>query len=150
MTPPELPSLNDIHLALKRERDKNTCFNPGMVDPESVDIAYAPPYVCITHMQEVWHEGKMTNPGDECVAMMFLWDRTVWSLSEAAEIAQKGDGKVYVQQDVVHLGALLENPSRPRTSLVPDWTSHADEGFAIEVWPNFTGKDKYTKENSDE
>jgi len=128
-------------VALAQLRSAGTCFNPSMVDPKGRDYTYTPPYICVTHMAEVWHEGKMTNPACESVSMQFPWDHTEWSLYEAVEAARKGGGKVYVQQDVIELGCLPEESD----SRVPDWTRWADEGFAVEVWPNFTGKDKYAK-----
>ncbi len=142
---PEIPSLNDIHLALLRLRQAGTCFNPSAVNPLREDYAYAPPVLCITQTVEVWHEGKMTNPASESVAASYIWDHSEWALYEAIEMAQRGDGKVYVEQDVVQLGA----DPRESTHLIPLWTRHADEGFSIEVWPCFTGEDKHSEKRNE-
>jgi hypothetical protein len=137
---PEIPSLQDINIALARLRAAGTAMNLQGVNKDK-HLAYAPPVVCVTQMVEVWHEGKMTNPACESVAMQFTWDHSDWAIYEAIETARKGEGKVYIEQDILLIGT-LDGKDDPRT---PDWTAHADEGFSMEVWPNFDGTNKHDK-----
>jgi hypothetical protein len=139
---PMIPSLQDINIALARLRAAGTAMNLKDVKTDS-NFAYSPPVICVTQMVEVWHEGKMTNPACESVAMRFPWDHSDWAVYEAIEAARKGGGWVYIEQDIVSLGT-LDGQDDPRT---PDWTCHADEGFSMEVWPNFDGTDKHDKED---
>jgi hypothetical protein len=53
------------------------------------------------------------------------WDHTAHSLEEAAEIAQRFGGLVFVEQD-------LYTPTFPTPE--EGWF---DEGFSVEVWPRF-------------
>jgi hypothetical protein len=141
---PVIPSLQDINLAMTRLREAGTAMNLRDVSTNS-DLGYAPPEITVTQMVEVWHEGRMTNPGCESVAMQFVWDHSDWAIYEAIEVAKKGDGKVYIEQNVVQLGAMPNQGD----SRVPQWTEWVDEGFSMEVWPAFDGTNKHDKEKSD-
>ncbi|MAH47430.1 hypothetical protein CMI37_16520 [Candidatus Pacearchaeota archaeon] len=134
---PEIPSLNDINIALVRLRREGACLNPKSVNPLSEDRAYAPPRVCVTHQARVCRADGSFGSWHEAVAMEFPWDHTEWSIYEAIEVARRGEGRVYIEQDVVELGWGPEKDPR-----VPDWTRWVDQGFSVEVWPEFTGKDK--------
>ena len=138
----DLPSVETICRALAAEREKGTLTNPHIfsMDNGVQSLAYSPPGITVTVMMEVWHEGRMTNSSDECVAMKYPWDHTLWSLQEAVEAARKGGGKVYIEQDVVYTGT-LEGKEDQGT---PEWTKWVDEGFEFEIWPNWTGRHKYT------
>ena len=138
---PEIPSLQDINIALARLRAAGTAMNLKDVKTDS-NFAYSPPEITVTQMVEVWHEGKMTNPACESVAMQLTWDHSDWAIYEAIEVAQQGEGKVYIEQGIVSIGTLdaQDDPSTPA------WTAHADEGFSMEVWPNFDGTNKHDKD----
>lgn len=138
---PVIPNLQDINLALARLRAAGTAANLNHMKTDS-NLAYSPPVICVTQMVEVRHGGKVTNPACESVAMQLTWDHSDWALYEAIEVAQQGDGKVYIEQDIVSLGN-LDGQDDHRT---PDWTAHADEGFSVEVWPNFDGTNKHDKD----
>ena len=136
-----IPSIQDIHIALARLRSRGVCFNPSMCNVLGDDtLAYAPPNLTVTHTVAVVHRGKVTNPSSESVVMQLPWDRTDWSIYEAIEAARKGNGKVYIEQDVIELGGGDPRKKDPR---VPEWTRWVDQGFSVEVWPDFVGDCKY-------
>ena len=69
------------------------------------DIKYfGPAYIRVTHMVEVWSKGECVNTGDEAVLTTLRWDHTEWSLQEAVDMAKRGEGKVYVGQEVYDVG----------------------------------------------
>jgi len=130
--PGETPEVEVICTAMARERAKGTRMNPHH-KMEDDGLFYASPKVMVTFVAEVWHDGEMTNPADECVLMEYAWDHTPWSLLEAVAEAKRGGGKVYVEQDVA---------APANTGLDMVWV---DEGFSFEVWPKWTGQNRHKR-----
>lgn len=118
-----IPSFEVICLRMQKERE--------------TDIRYfGPAYIKVTHMVEVWSKGVCVNKGDEAVLTTLRWDHTDWSLLEAMDMAKRGEGKVYVGQDVYEVGD-SEEEGNP---LDPPGMFWVDEGFELEVWPIWTGE----------
>ncbi len=140
---PLIPSLQDINIALARLRDAGTAMNLKNMKTDN-NLAYSPPVICVTHLVQVRHNGRITNNACESVAMQYRWDHSDWAIYEAIEVARRGEGKVYIEQDIVSLGTLDGEDDRR----VPDWTAHADEGFSMEVWPAFDGTNKHDKDRT--
>lgn len=119
-----IPCVEVICLRMQKERESE------------VDIKFfGPAYIKVTHMVEVWSQGKCVNKGDEAVLTTLRWDHTDWSLLEAADMSKRGEGKVYVGQEVYDVGE--DEDEQP---LDPPGMFWVGEGFELEVWPNWTGE----------
>ena len=115
--------VSEIIQRMQDYREKGATMNTYFDVLGDKSLYYGRAMVSTTYFAEVYHEGKLTKPRDECVLSEFPWDHTEASLWEAAEAADKLGGKVYVFQDVFHLGS-----------------GRVDSGFQMEVWPTWTGK----------
>ena len=116
--------------------DRGEVLNSHLISLRDPDLFYGPPYITVTHTVAVMHEGKVTNPADECVIYELSWDHTYYSLLEAADAARRGGGCVYVSLRVLasDWGVSEGRPGQPaRTRVI-------DEGPSFKVWPEFTGK----------
>ena len=141
---PLIPSLQDINIALARLRDAGTAMNLKNMKTDN-NLAYSPPVICVTHLVQVRHNGRITNNACESVAMQYRWDHSDWAIYEAIEVARKGEGRVYIEQDIVTVG---QNPREATGQHIPLWSHYADEGFSMEVWPTFDGTNKYDKDRN--
>ena len=121
------PSVEDICQRMQKERET-----------ESDIRFFGPAYIKVTHMVEIWHNGKVVDKVyDEVVLTVLRWDHTGWSIQEAVDMAKRGEGKVYVGQDVYDCGETEEEDSDP---LDPPGMFWINEGYELEVWPTWTGE----------
>ena len=129
----KLPTVEEICLALEAERATGAVTNPHIFDATEREFVYSPPRVSVTRMEEVWHQGEITNPGSECVSVGYWWDHTIWSLREAVEQAKQGGGRVYLEVNLLRAGVF---PGILRED-EPQYTEYAEDGIKLEIWPVF-------------
>jgi len=122
MSKVQLPDVETICGFLAHYRKLGTAVNIKGVRKTS-DLIYGPPVILVTH--------------EDNMVYCCVWDHTRWSLEEAVEVAKKGErGAVLIEQNV-YMGGCLEETKRPTD---PDWAQWIDEGFTLQIWPDFTGK----------
>ena len=132
--------VEEIVAAMRRLRAEGVKLNPGF--PLQQCDCYGPPYVVVTWEGWVTMGDGSHGPHHECVLIEFPWDHTMHSIEEGADMARRcmdaeGLGKVYVRQDVI-----CPTGQPGGSGKYAPWARHVDEGFSIEVWPDFTGKNE--------
>lgn len=106
----DFPHIEAIVAEMRRLRLSHRKANPHFA--EGPDEFYGPPKLLIVDEDfDVAHER--------------VWDHTPYALEEAAEIAKRLGGCLFIEQDIC----------------VPAWPNQeegwVDEGFSIEVWPRY-------------
>lgn len=105
----DFPHIEAVVAEMRRLRLNHRRRNPQLL---WADEFYGPPKLVIV---------------DDCFdcAHERPWDHTPYALEEAAEVAKRLGGLVFIEQDI----------------LMPAWPDQdkgwLDEGFSIEVWPRF-------------
>jgi hypothetical protein len=123
-----IPNTETICAAMAALRKQEAVMNKGW---DRRDAAYGLPVL----------EVSCFSGDGECGFIGVLWDHSPWSIQEAVEAAKRVGGKVYLVQEWVS-----PTPSEPKKGIYGPWARPIDMGFQMEVWPEFTGKDRYENE----